>query len=129
MASGGVLVVPENASSSQFPNSSPAATPSRAAASLTAPTSCAVLRFWMSFVYIDRSTTQFSAVQFGNGLLGLVCICHLDKPKAARTPCITICHERHPVNLPERFKQLTQLVFASSEVEVPDKDVFHEISS
>jgi hypothetical protein len=99
------------------------------ASSLTASASSGPLRLWTSFVHVDRATTQFPTVQFGDGLLALVGIGHLDKGKPARTPSIAICHESDSVNLSILSKELTKLVLANSEIEIPNKDVFHEMFS
>jgi hypothetical protein len=105
------------------------ATHSGTAAFLTSSSSSTALYFWTSFVYIDSSTTQLAAVQFRNGFSALFCVCHLDKRESARTSCIPICHEGDAINLSVLPKKLTQFVFASSEIEIPDKNVFHKIYS
>jgi hypothetical protein len=114
---------------SRLPAGLPTPTSSWTASSFTASASSGTLYFWTSFVHVDRSTTQFPAIQFGDGLLALVRIGHLDKRKPARTPSIAICHESDAVNLSILSKELTKLVLASSEIEIPNKDVFHEMFS
>ncbi|HTM38582.1 MAG TPA: hypothetical protein VL156_17655 [Terriglobales bacterium] len=101
--------------------------PSSAAGSIkpTVPSSAA-FHFGTSFIYIESSASQLRAVQLGNGFLALLVVRHLHKRESTRPSGIAIRHHRHSIHLAELCEKLTKVIFSNVEIEMPDKDGFHD---
>ena len=108
-------------------NNLPASTVTRAASAGRSIPSSSTLHFRASFIHVDRSTAQLRAVQCRDRFLAVRGIGHFNKRKAPRTTCVAISHERNASNGAMLGEKLTQIVLAGAEVQIADKNVFHEM--
>ena len=104
---------------------SPATTiPTATSVKPSAPSSAA-FHFGAGFIYIEGSASELRTVQFGNRLLTLILIRHLNERKSARPSRVTIRHECYSIHLAVLPKESTQVIFKDVEIEIADKNVFH----
>src|SRR5262249_60722890 len=59
----------------------------------------AVIVLGPGFVYIQRASTEFLAVQSFNGLFRFATVAHFDKAKAARASSLAICDHGHALDV------------------------------
>jgi hypothetical protein len=68
-----------------------------------------------SFVDVQRSTVQVSAIQFGDGSIGLRAIAHLDEPKTSGLTRVAVRDEVYTLNAAVGFEHGSNRIFGCSE--------------
>jgi hypothetical protein len=94
-----------------------------AAISASSASASAALDLWTRFIHIQGASANLRAVQRRDGLLSVFRTRHLHEAETTRAPGITVGHDADPVHLPMDLEELTQFVFRSIEVEVPNENV------
>jgi hypothetical protein len=99
------------------------ATPALATA--TAATAKSTVFFRTSFVNVQRTAVEFSAIQLGDCPVAFGIVCHFDEPEAAGLSGVPVGHHTHAINGTIRFKHGANRIFGSTEAEISYKNVFH----
>jgi hypothetical protein len=109
--------------------STAAPTPVSAAAPTTIATaasaSTAALNLRTRFIDVQGPPADLSAVQRRYGLFSVFRARHLHEAESARAPGVPVGHNADPVHLPVYLEKLSQFIFRSVEVEVPNENVLH----
>jgi hypothetical protein len=90
-----------------------------------ASASPASLDLGTGFINVQRPPADLSAVQRCNGFFSVFCTRHLHKAESARASGVPVSHNADPVHLPVYLEKLSQFIFRSVEVEVPNENVLH----
>jgi hypothetical protein len=105
----------------------PAATATAAAPSAistaAATTAASALDFRTRFIYVQRASSNLSAVERRNGLVSVFGTRHLNEAEATRAPGIPVGHDADTVYLSMYLEKLSQFIFPGVEVEVANKNV------
>src|SRR5580658_1068122 len=107
----------------------PAAAISAVASTTTATASAAAFGFRPCFVDVDGAPADRGAVQGCDCLLAVFVAGHFHEAETAGTSGVTVGHDAHAVDLPERLKQLPEFVFVGVEAQVAHENILHASAS
>src|SRR5262245_34266463 len=89
----------------------------------TTSTTAATLT-WPSFIDLQRTTSEFLAVELIDRRSSFFLTGHFDKSKSLRLTCVAICNHARRFNCSRLGKQLLQILTGSLEGEVSDIKFF-----
>jgi len=107
------------------PAAAPVPAPAATAIAASSAASSATLDLRTRFIHVQSPPADLIAVQRRNGFFSVLRARHLHETESARAPGIPVRHDADPVHLSVYLEELSQFIFRSVEVEVPNENVLH----
>ena len=80
-----------------------------------------------SFVHVDRAAVHHRSIECSNRTLGFRCLCHFKEGDAARFARIPVFDNADSFDAAVDAEKLAQLLLRHRDVQVPNKNISHEI--